>query len=40
MLAADSGGVLWNYPANGRGGFGTRVRIGAGLDGTESRLRR
>ena len=30
VLAADSAGVLWSYPATGRGGFGTAVRIGAG----------
>lgn len=29
VLAADSSGALWNYPANGRGGFGTRIKIGS-----------
>jgi len=36
VLAADSSGALWNYPANGRGGFGTRVKIGAGWTGLKS----
>ncbi|WP_457972576.1 D-alanyl-D-alanine carboxypeptidase family protein [Arthrobacter sp. D1-17] len=27
VLAADSSGALWNYPANGRGGYGPRVKI-------------
>lgn len=36
VLAADSGGVLWSYPANGRGGFGTRVRIGPGWSGLKA----
>ena len=28
----DGGGILWRYPANGAGGFGTRVQIGGGLE--------
>ena len=36
VLAADSSGVLWSYPANGRGGFGTRVRIGLGWSGLKA----
>ena len=36
VLAADSSGTLWNYPATGRGGFGTRVKIGAGWTGLKS----
>ena len=36
VLAADSSGVLWSYPANGRGGFGTRVRIGPGWSGLKA----
>jgi D-alanyl-D-alanine carboxypeptidase len=36
VLAADSAGMLWSYPANGRGGFGTRVRIGPGWSGLKA----
>jgi PKD repeat protein len=32
-LAAGPDGVLWNYPANGEGGFLPRIRIGAGWSG-------
>jgi D-alanyl-D-alanine carboxypeptidase len=38
ILAADSSGVLWSYPADRRGGFGTRVRIGAGWSGLKAGL--
>ncbi|MFE4543429.1 hypothetical protein [Arthrobacter sp. NPDC056727] len=30
VVAADSGGVLWDYPATGGGGFSARQRIGVG----------
>lgn len=30
VVAADSAGTLWSYPANGRGGFLPRVRLGSG----------
>ncbi|MET4003313.1 GH25 family lysozyme M1 (1,4-beta-N-acetylmuramidase), partial [Arthrobacter sp. UYCu511] len=30
LVAADSSGALWNYPANGSGAFGTRRQIGQG----------
>jgi copper(I)-binding protein len=30
VVAADSGGVLWDYPATGTGGFKPRERISAG----------
>lgn len=30
VVAADSSGVLWNYPSNGAGGFSNRVKIGSG----------
>jgi len=30
VVAAASDGVLWNYPANGRGGFQPREKIGTG----------
>ena|SRR5919205_2037599 len=36
VLAADSSGVLWSYPADRRGGFGPRVRIGAGWSGLKA----
>lgn len=37
LIAADSSGALWNYPANGRGGLGPRVKIGgAGWTGLKS----
>ncbi|GAA1264483.1 hypothetical protein GCM10009589_16480 [Arthrobacter pascens] len=32
-LAAGPDGVLWNYPANGDGGFLPRTRIGSGWNG-------
>ncbi|MDR6555704.1 PKD repeat protein [Arthrobacter pascens] len=32
-LAAGPDGLLWNYPANGEGGFLSRVRIGSGWNG-------
>ncbi len=28
LVAADTAGALWKYPANGSGGFGTRKQIG------------
>lgn len=36
MVAIDSSGRLWNYPANGKGGFGTRFQIGSGWTGIKS----
>lgn len=36
MVAIDSSGSLWNYPANGTGGFGTRFQIGTGWTGIKS----
>lgn len=30
VVAADSGGTLWNYPSNGRGGFLPREKVGSG----------
>jgi D-alanyl-D-alanine carboxypeptidase len=36
VLAADGSGILWNYPANGRSGFGSRVKIGPGWTGLKS----
>lgn len=30
IVAADAAGTLWNYPANGRGGFLPRERVGSG----------
>ncbi|TDK25599.1 D-alanyl-D-alanine carboxypeptidase [Arthrobacter crusticola] len=30
VLAADSAGVLWNYPGNQRGSFSPRFRLGSG----------
>jgi hypothetical protein len=30
VVAADSGGTLWAYPANGQGGLGARQKIGTG----------
>lgn len=36
MVAIDSSGRLWNYPANGRGAFGTRHQIGSGWFGVKS----
>ncbi|WP_309124014.1 GH25 family lysozyme, partial [Arthrobacter sp.] len=36
MVAIDSSGRLWNYPANGTGGFGTRFQIGSGWTGIKS----
>ncbi|GAA1264488.1 PKD domain-containing protein [Arthrobacter pascens] len=32
-LAAGPDGVLWNYPANGNGGFLPRTRVGSGWNG-------
>jgi GH25 family lysozyme M1 (1,4-beta-N-acetylmuramidase) len=37
MVAIDSSsGTLWNYPADGKGGFGTRFQIGSGWTGIKS----
>lgn len=36
MVAIDSSGRLWNYPANGKGGFGSRFQIGSGWTGAKS----
>ncbi|WP_323958900.1 lysozyme [Arthrobacter sp. JZ12] len=36
MVAIDSAGKLWNYPANGNGGFGSRFQIGSGWTGIKS----
>ena len=36
VVAADSSGVLWNYPGNGSGGFGTRKQIGQGWNSMRS----
>ncbi|POH58254.1 CHAP domain-containing protein [Arthrobacter glacialis] len=36
LLAVDSAGVLWNYPATGAGGFGTKIMIGGGWIGMVS----
>ncbi|MGO4384595.1 cell wall-binding repeat-containing protein [Specibacter sp. RAF43] len=36
LVAADGAGILWNYPANGVGGFGTRRQIGQGWSGMRS----
>lgn len=36
VLAADSAGVLWNYPANRAGGLGARERIGPGWAGLKA----
>ena len=33
VLARDSGGTLWVYPGNGRGGWLPRVRVGGGWNG-------
>jgi 3-phytase len=33
VVAATSDGVLWNYPANGHGGFQARQKIGVGWSG-------
>lgn len=30
LVATDSAGTAWTYPGNGKGWFGTRVKIGAG----------
>ncbi|PYI39810.1 hypothetical protein CVS30_03890 [Arthrobacter psychrolactophilus] len=36
LVAADSTGVLWQYPGTGSGGFGTRKQIGKGWTGMRS----
>jgi GH25 family lysozyme M1 (1,4-beta-N-acetylmuramidase) len=36
VVAADSSGALWDYPATGTGGFGTRKQIGQGWTGLRS----
>ncbi|MDF9277364.1 lysozyme [Arthrobacter sp. EH-1B-1] len=36
MVAVDSSGTLWNYPANGKGGFGARSQIGSGWASAKS----
>ncbi|OMH35193.1 GH25 family lysozyme [Tersicoccus sp. Bi-70] len=37
VVAVDSAGVLWNYPAvNGKGALGARYRVGSGWGGTRS----
>ncbi|GAA4576644.1 hypothetical protein GCM10023193_78110 [Planotetraspora kaengkrachanensis] len=33
LVARDTAGVLWLYPANGRSGYGTRIKIGYGQGG-------
>ncbi|WP_052663677.1 family 43 glycosylhydrolase [Psychromicrobium lacuslunae] len=36
LVAADSDGILWNYPARGDGQFAGRVQIGQGWTGVRS----
>ncbi|MHA7305439.1 cell wall-binding repeat-containing protein [Arthrobacter sp. TMN-49] len=36
LVAADSAGTLWNYPATGTGGLGSRKKIGSGWTGLRS----
>lgn len=36
LVVADSAGTLWNYPANGKGGFGSRKQIGNSWTGMRS----
>lgn len=36
VIAADSAGALWDYPATGSGTFGTRRQIGTGWTGLRS----
>lgn len=36
LVAADSGGVLWNYGANGRGALNPRTKIGQGWSGLKA----
>ncbi|WP_091559207.1 GH25 family lysozyme [Arthrobacter sp. ok362] len=36
LVAADASGALWDYPATGTGGFGTRKQIGQGWKGLRS----
>jgi GH25 family lysozyme M1 (1,4-beta-N-acetylmuramidase) len=36
VVAADSSGILWDYPATGSGTFGTRRQIGQGWTGLRS----
>jgi hypothetical protein len=38
VIAADSAGALWKYPANHRGGFSPRIKIGFGWTGLKSGL--
>lgn len=36
LVATDSSGVLWNYPARGDGSFGSKIQIGQGWTGVRS----